>query len=553
MGLPVDNNNGNAIADNPNVVFENLSYGGLDTNGNWKPYYYTTLECDKYGLDADSKLSSSQTAKDGSTDPKVTSSVDIEFKLDVSSYKETGTDTRKHINIKVVQNNQVVTKDINGKYLRVTIDGVDYYASNSLANTPTKGVIVIPVSSSTNEITCTVHDLPYAPAKADGSFDTDNKYTYEVRRCKAGGADHGTPLSFVKYDGNKDYSITENQTPEITKVTYDKTWSEYAIDAGLKPDKLHLRLFRTIAGDNSNNAGEVNQNLYSDINVDLSDLVHDAQKEVYTFKGTVDNLLAGKVVQTDGVGIWRKYTYFFKEYYDSGLTEKKSGSTSYDQFTQTRREDKPFVMSADKKTASLFEGINNKLITTKHDVTKKWIDNDDESDDDGGSTKPENRKDFYVVLQRRAGVEGEWENVDLNKTSVQSVNSAGDAAEYTSGEIQTVGSGADVYTVLKVEKNQLHIRFDQLSYCDEKGAPYQYRAAEVKIGDQTIREDNITLFIVPGTEPTDEEYSYVRIIHRGSNNYIRKSKMLSRRHFLLISRRISIRLILPLTNGQLHL
>lgn len=512
VAIPV---NSSGIIDNPGVTFENLDYGystGSDTiNGTWKPYYYTTLECDKAGYDVNSKLTSSQTDTDTGT-PAITS-VDLSFDIDVSSY----INQRKHINIKVTRNGEStpIATDINNKPLRITINGSDYYASNSDHNTPTLGVIVIPVTPSGNEteIHCTVHDLPYAPG---ATYNDTNKYTYNVSRCNSSG--NG---SYDNYVGT--ITPSTKQVPSTTTVSYTKAWNEYAVNSGLKPNYIHLKLFRAYIDENDAEKTEEVTGHDELNNIDVTGASEDPDEPgVYKFSGTISGLEAGKVVtKSDGVGIWRKYTYFLKEYYDSACSNEseRPGSTTYAQFTQTKGEDKPFVLEANSNSlsATLSEGAKNTITTTKHDVVKKWIDNDDDNPDQG-STNPPSRADYYVVLQRRAGVEGAWENVDLSKTSVEQVSDNGTASAYD-GVIKTVGSAPNTYTVLTVDKNKLHIRFDKLSYCAENGAPYQYRAAEVKIGEQGIQETKTYLFLVPGTKPTDDEYSYVRVVHRGSNNY----------------------------------
>lgn len=161
--------------------------------------------------------------------------------------------------------------------------------------------------------------------------------------------------------------------------------------------------------------------------------------------------------------------------------------------------------------ADLSEGIKNKLIKTTHDATKTWNEPEGELS---------SREDYYVTLERRAGVEGVWEKIVLHD-NVRYVDSSDNLTEVSSANYESVAATGTVpaYTKVKVEKDKQHIRFVDLPYCDNKGAPYQYRVAEVGVGSQSIEAMHTYLFLVPGTEATDEDYSYVRIVRRGSKNY----------------------------------
>ena len=71
----------------------------------------------------------------------------------------------------------------------------------------------------------------------------------------------------------------------------------------------------------------------------------------------------GNISNNSGdTGIWRRYTYFFKEY-DNGNTEKNASST-YDPYEQTKGVDKPFVLNNARTEASLEEGIIQHLYST---------------------------------------------------------------------------------------------------------------------------------------------------------------------------------------------
>lgn len=527
VAVPVDTDKtSNSAENNPNVVFENLAYGHTDESGTWRPYYYTTVECDKYGGDADSRLTSTQEAKNTDTDRKETASVNLEFKIDVSSYQG-GTDPRKHINIKVMCGDQIVKKDINNKPLKVSVDGAEFYASNKSGTIPYEGVIVIPVTprEGKTEIDCVVYDLPYAPYEAPGAWGTP--YVYSVTRCNSKGEVND---SYINYD----VETKLNKTPANTKVTFTKTWSEEAKEEGLIPDYLHLALYRSIAGvDDSEEL--VDGTSYKNIPISQNELrstdSDDDKNLEYYYTYTIDTpfepLPAGKIVgysdsgmtnQTGDTGIWRKYTYYFKEYYKEPLStdNEKSASVAYEPYAQTKGTDKPFTLTNNNTEATLSEGIKNTLSPTSHDVSKEWKDNDDEEEKNS-------RTDYYIALQRRAGIQNDWEYVDLNNATVKKVIKSDDTETDTeyNGEILTVGtSTTEQYTILKVGKDDLHIRFDDLPYCAGNGAPYQYRAKEVQIGEnKNVADDKTYLFLVPGTEPTDEEYSYVRVIRRGTLNY----------------------------------
>lgn len=533
VALPVDNTNttGEDNTDNPKVVFENLSYGREDTDGTWKPYYYTTVECDKYGYDVDSRLTSDQTANDSAAAPMATSSVDLTFKIKVTEYQENGSDQRKHINIKCMNGDQIVKKDINGKPLKITVDGADFYASNMTEGIPREGVIVIPVTPKTGEdyVVCTIHDLPYAPLKyTDGAAGWGTPYDYSVVRCNSY-AEPKASYVFELYDhaegqegSPKYYSVKENETPAETSVTFTKTWSQNAKEEGLIPPALHLALYRSIAGVQGETL--VDAVSYSNIPIDPEQLhyktLSTGEKEYY-YSRTIEKLPAGTIegysnsgiTNQDGdTGIWRKYTYFFKEYYSDDVSDpsnEKSASVAYEPFTQTKGTDKPFKLESNNREAKLSEGIKNTLSATSHDVCKTWIDDIEHN----------SRDDYYIALERRSRIQDAWENVDLHNAVIKLVDTSGDTEVETAygGEISTIDSTC----VLKVDKSDLHIRFDELPYCAENGAPYQYRAKEVRIGeDQNVIEGKTYLFLVPGTEPSDIDYSYVRLVRRGTMNYL---------------------------------
>lgn len=326
VAIPV---NSSGETNNPQVVFEDLSYGvnvgGTNQdNGIWYPYYYTTVECDKKGYDLNSDLTSSQTA--GAADERT--ATDLTFKISTSAYLAEG---RKHINIKVVRDGQIVKKDINDKPLRITVDGAEFYSSNSSGNTPVEGVFVIPVTPAEGRdyISCTIHDLPYAPSNGSGGWDT--LYTYNVKRCRADGLDHGTqPNPPFTSDGNVTL-VPSNEQPSTVSVTFKKTWSEEAHDDGIIPGSIHLKLFRIYPGGTEEPVTGHDELA----NISTSSLTHDVTNHTYYYTGSIPNLPAGTVTGNSGSeGIWRKYTYFLKEYYDSSCTtaDEKSGSSSYEPF-----------------------------------------------------------------------------------------------------------------------------------------------------------------------------------------------------------------------------
>ena len=460
------------------------------------------------------------------------------FKINVSNYVgETPSDPRKHINIRVMCNGNIVKKDINGKPLKVTVDGDDaaFYASNVSDTIPVEGVIVIPVTPKENEdyIECTVYDLPYAACNGSGGY-SDSPYQYTVTRCNASGVGKSITLYNYTTTGSGDpvyYQWKYNETPPTTKVTFSKTWSVEDKKEGLIPAHLHLALYRSIPGvENSEERVTVDGHDFSSIAIPttLPTKVQNGSTVYHYTDESIPELPAGKVVNytdsgiTDGsggTGIWRKYTYYFKEYYDAGTQNaqnEKNASSSYEPFEQTKGVDKPFVLNAEKTEAAISEGAKNKLSLTTHDVTKEWKDDPEH----------QNREDYYVVLQRRAGVSGAWENVYLGSDpTIEYVNKDGENVTRVpfDGTITTEGSGENAYSVLRVDKAKLHLSISDLPYCDTNGAPYQYRAAEVKIGNSSVSSGNepekTYLFLVPGTEPTDEDYSYVRVVRRGTQNY----------------------------------
>ena len=511
--------------DNPKVVFENLDLGvntsgDTQSNGTWNPYYYTTVECDKYGKDVNSVLTYSQRGDDNTN---AQTAAKISFDIDVRSYSD-----RKHLNIQIKRGEETVKTDIYGNPLKITITGLnvegnEFYASSVEGATPAAGVFVIPISSDSNTISCEIDNLPYAPVGQNGDWskngDVVNQYTYTVERCTAKGTGHDVQTGFPANG-----AVTAEQSkllPKTTTVTFKKTMSSDASVNCLSQENIHLKLFRKYDGGSEEEVTVSPTQIDdgTDNNLTLSNIPANNEH-------TISNLKAGTVIDEDGagagtVGIWKEYTYYFKEYYDSELTNLKSENNAYDDFVQTKGIEKPFVLQSDNKTATLEEGIRNDMKTTKHDVIKKWL-------DDNGVY--ESRDDYSIVLQRRAGDQGAWEYVDIRNTDILSVDQeAGEipsVPESTSKVITgiedfTVTENGKTYTYkkLKVAKDKLHIRFDKLPICDSKGVLYQYRVAEIEVGNQNVVQTRTFLFLVPGTEPTDDDYSYVRIIRRGSRNY----------------------------------
>ena len=526
VALPTDQGKTSAEnTDNPKVVFENLDFGvnthgRTQSNGTWNPYYYTTVECDKYGNDVNSVLTYSQGGDDTTN---AQTAAKIRFNIDVSSYSD-----RKHLNIQIKRGVETVKTDIYGNPLKITITGLnvegnEFYASSVEGATPAAGVFVIPISSDSNIISCVIDNLPYAPVGQNGDWskngDDVNQYTYTVERCKARGNRHDIQTGFPDSS-----AVTAEQSkllPKTTIVTFKKTMSSDASVNCLSQENVHLKLFRKYDGGSEEEVRVLSTQIDNgtDNSITLSNIPANIQH-------TISNLKAGTVIDENGaeagtVGIWKEYTYYFKEYYDSELANLKSENNAYDDFVQTKGIEKPFVLQSDNKTATLEEGIRNDMKTTKHDVIKKWL-------DDNGVY--ESRDDYSIVLQRRAGDQGAWEYVDIRNTDILSVDQeAGEipsvpelTSKVTTGiEDFTVteNGNTNTYKKLKVAKDKLHIRFDELPICDSKGVLYQYRVAEIEVGNQNVVQTRTFLFLVPGTEPTDDDYSYVRIIRRGSRNY----------------------------------
>ena len=384
----------------------------------------------------------------------------------------------------------------------------DYYASDDAHNVPTAGVFVIPVPWYCDTVHCEVDGLPYGTANADGTGWGSGK-DYDVKRCKSSGADNTKPFP------SSNVSVTASQyvNPSVN-FSYTKSWDKSAAHYGLRPDNVYFDLMRRYeSSENEETVMHITKTVNADV---ISDNLTD--------NGEPDNLplYSGKIVHIDGIGdVWRPYSYYLTEYdgeYDSSAETQTRNEKSYNnQYSSehTYDPDKPFVLNTATHTyADLTQGLKNKLQKTTHEVIKVWDDENNAS---------ESRDNYKLQLQCKTS-STDWQPVDLTNVTVRSVNiNEEDNIKEFSGRI-TDAAGTDVYMVPyefdDEEKSKLlHYRFDALPVYDANGLEYSYRVVEKSIGDNDVIDNKTYLFFVPGTTENDEDFSYVRMIRRGTENY----------------------------------
>ena len=502
------------------AISEHLAYGvnkeGNDKdNGVFKKYHYTVVECDKAGTDDQSTLTYQQSDVSASGDQATARK--LTFTLNTSSYHPVGQTPRKYMNIMVVDqsnSDHVVKKDIDGNALKLTMKSVDedgteiindYYASDVAGNIPNEGIFVIPLPTYCDSVECTIDGLPYR--YVDG---TDGDPDYTVKRCKASGAVHSEQLTFTA-----EPTVTESQFKKTSvSFSYEKTWNENAKNETTRPEKVYFALFRK----------------YSEFNEEKTEFVKEITMDVTSdsVKDDDSTLPSGKWVKAGNsetqpeIWIWAPYTYYLKEYYSEYNTEgtendEKSYNSLY-QSSHTYKTDQPFELVG-YTYAKLDQGLKNKLQKTRHEVIKVWDDENNTSD---------SRKTYTIQLQRTTGGD-QWENVDLRNVILMNVTEVTEGTG-TDEKIRKVYSRVSLphdaeimqYTVPydSASPNKcLHYCFDGLPIYDESGLTYSYRVVETMIGTNAVNPTETYLFFVPGTESTDDEYSYVRSIRRGTKDY----------------------------------
>ena len=529
------------------AVAENLAYGesqpktvvknevteskqpGEQFNGLWEKYYYSVVECDRYGLDDHSTLTfAQQEITPASTNDDLLTAKKMTFILDTADYHQPDQSPRKYLNIKIVNTtdgNSIVKRDINGNALKVTIYNNDtaseepigeYYASNEENTIPAEGVIVIPIPVYCDSLRCVVEGLPYGVKRSDGS-DWASEYSYTVERCKASGKTHNDRLSFGDIVvGETTYlaqPYIEKTTPQHKQanISYTKTWDETADYYHLRPDTVYFRLYRRYEGSEPELVKQFEKTVTADT---ISD--NTAEECPAWLDANEVPLAAGKLVHVDlkgepieenqtGMDVWRPYTYYLTEYTDSSYTTVRSTNNQY-AASLLYETDKPFVLQNNYLYAELDQGLKNKLQKTKHEVLKEWDDSDDIS---------QSREDYTLVLERKTS-ESSWEKVDLRDVVVSSVkiNESTNVKTFTRVNV----SSSAAVNELEVPKDKLRYCFDNLPLYNQKGLEYSYRIIEQKIGSNIVA-DQTYLSFVPGTLVEDDEYSYVRTIRRGTANY----------------------------------
>ena len=495
---------------NLDTLSEHLDYGisvakdsespdpSQTVDGVWSQYYYTVVECDKDGYDSQSSLTYSQTDDESSADTVIAKKVT--FTIDVSQYHSDGNDARKYLNIKLVDgttNGNIVKKDINGDALKLTMtttyqDGSetktvsrDYYASNKDTDIPKEGVFVIPAPEECDYVVCEIDNLPLEVPNGAGGYKIPDYY---VERCKVTNATHDKTLTFTQDP------TTEDSVKVKSKVSfeYEKTFSADAGNYQLVPSSLSFKLKRSYIDETGTN---VTDNSFEPPYTDSSK--------------AISGLDSGKFIYVSDVGkVWRPYSYYLEEY-DSNNEQISFNSLYKNSFT--KEPDQPFVLKTDKYLyADLEQGIENTLRKTKHEVKKKW---EDEGDD------VVNSRDKYTIALQSTTNNISWDYVDLSKVTLLSVNETSDGKKTYSKISVPEGHYYQVPYVSYQPTKRLHYCFDNLPLYDKYGNEYSYRVVETKIGSDDVKDNQVYLFLVPGTEPTDDETSYVRTIRKGTKNY----------------------------------
>ena len=200
--------------------------------------------------------------------------------------------------------------------------------------------------------------------------------------------------------------------------------------------------------------------------------------------------------------------YYIKEF-DSADNTDIAGHYIYSNNnynnTQLHGTEKPFELADNNTEANLTEGVKNTLRQTKHEVVKVWDDKD----------QPENRADYTISLQRKKINETNWVDVDLNDVKCSTI----EKVQGSNDKITEITGIADNTSDYAVDMSKLHLSFEELPLYDKDGLKYEYRVVEKKIGSYNVIDNNTYLFFVPGTQATDDDFSYVRTVRRGTNNY----------------------------------
>ena len=514
---------------------ENLAYGESEngsesSNGHFEKYYYTVVECDEDGTDAQAALAYSQDAVGTANVP---TSQKLTFEMLNSQFPQENSAPRKYVNIKIVNNADIsetpIKKDINGDPLKLKLTCYDssgniitgddgkqdinyYYASDQEHNIPVEGVIVIPLPDYCDKIVCEVDGLPYKDA-------SDNVLNYSVKRCKAGGATHDETLPVSGAQTNTGTNLQH----ENTSFTFTKTWAADSQKYGTKPSTVHFALFRSYEGDNLPETDRFidSYNITVPTQLNEGETEYKVTRTITTEADDTTLLPAGVWVESDDVKIWKPYTYYIKEFtsaYDNSApnaTPEKSGNSSY-QSVHTYDPDKPFEIATTGNGsytyATLDQGLENSLQLTKHEFIKVWDDNNNASN---------SRNNYKISLKRKTGKTA-LEYVDLRHVKINAVSVDKDTKKKTYTKV-TVPSSEQPVTSLTVPQQSLYYSFESLPAYDKDGMKYYYYVEETAIGldgsDDTEVKERTYLFLVPGTTSTDTEYSYVRAIREGTKNY----------------------------------
>lgn len=247
------------------------------------------------------------------------------------------------------------------------------------------------------------------------------------------------------------------------KITLSKEWSDYNDKWDLRPTTVYFRLYRKLGENgtkevvttNYNNApinGLVAGKDYFEVSVNQDGSINWSQE--YLPYGFSD----GANIQDNGN--FQKYYYWFEECdaYSNELNNKTNSVYTYNRDLSTPKELTP---DADYSNGLLSKKAENTLVTTRHTVSKTWIDENNYY----------NTRDNYTIkLQRKIDTETEWSNVtQCNQTE-------NTTATNTDGEVV-------------VEHNEFTTIFSNLPKYDAEGNLYQYRAIEVKIGNNVVEND----------------------------------------------------------------
>lgn len=538
--------------DNPKVVFEDLAYGvsingGPQNNGTWSPYYYTTVECDKYGNDYNANWTCTSTPDTSGTMEKVSQKID--FSINLAGFDEKKTYINLRVNIGTNDGEQyLAAKDVTGKPIKVTnirvngvsLTGEEYYASSHATvggyeseTVLYQGVIVIPIPETFTRdgsnaivgpavISGTIENLPFGTF--DSGTNTWTPYDYHIQRSKAGGKKHPNQGSTYHVDIAQETSVINTQ-PANTTVTVTKTWDESASALDLRPANVYYKIFRISDADSTPILVTDEDEIGS-----TGRITDTVSSNTYTRSFTLPN---GKFVDdpnVEGKKVWKQYRYFVQEY-DSSDNVIQAVTDYSDE--QTKGTDKAFVLSADKKSAAISEGVKNTLIKRDFSVTKIW---DDEHND------YESRQNLTLQLERKPVNGNTWQAVPTalmtspSLTYEESFAVGTTGGEFVSSDnagITFTGITDNPFTLSDIELignkashidpvyDRVKIDFSGLPMFNKDGVEYEYRVVETYVGSNVVEDNKKYLFAITNPHPEDSawETSYVTRNHAGTVNY----------------------------------